>query len=67
MKKKKIDKLCQSRTLDGFYCSYLWFVCSMTYQPLWVIKCQNDVVVNVVGNGHSDTSSIPGRDRLHFT
>ena len=26
-----------------------------------------DVMVIVVGNGHSDTSSNPGRDWLHFT
>ena len=26
-----------------------------------------DVMVNVGGNGHCDTSSNPGRDRLHFT
>ena len=25
------------------------------------------VMVIVVGNGHGDTSSNPGRDRLHFT
>ena len=25
------------------------------------------VVVIVIGNGHSDTSSNPGRDWLHFT
>ena len=25
------------------------------------------VMVIVVGNGHSDTGSNPGRDRLHFT
>ena len=25
------------------------------------------VVVIVVGNGHSDTSSNPGRDWMHFT
>ena len=25
------------------------------------------VMVIVVGNGHGDTSSKPGRDRLHFT
>ena len=25
------------------------------------------VVVIVVGNGHGDTSSNPGRDSLHFT
>ena len=25
------------------------------------------VIVIVVGNGHGDTSSNPGRDRLHFT
>ena len=26
-----------------------------------------DVMVTVVGNGHGDTSSKPGRDGLHFT
>ena len=25
------------------------------------------VMVSVVGNGHGDTSSNPGLDRLHFT
>ena len=24
------------------------------------------VMVIIVGNGHGDTSSIPGQDRLHF-
>ena len=27
----------------------------------------NGVMVNVVGNGHDDTSSNPGQDWLHFT
>ena len=43
-----------------------------TYRPK---RCGNnnkdegarDVMVIVVGNGHGDTSSNPGRDRLHFT
>ena len=30
-------------------------------------KGDRGVMVIVVGNGHGDTSSNPGRDRLHFT
>ena len=34
----------------------------------WLIWYKNRVVmVIVVGNGHGDTSSNPGRDWLHFT
>ena len=31
------------------------------------IICVHGVMVIVVGNGHGDTSSNPGRDWLHFT
>ena len=49
-----------------------------TYKVLWDLDVQTDhrisarrsdrgVMVIVVGNGHSDASSNPGRDWLHFT
>ena len=37
------------------------------YFPLISIGGARGVMVIVVGNGHGDTSSNPGRDWLHFT
>ena len=36
-------------------------------QPIYIIGGARGVTVIVVGNGHDNTSSNPGRDRLHFT
>ena len=36
------------------------------FGDLW-IRGAHGVMVIVVGNGHGDTSSNPGRDWLHFT
>ena len=36
-------------------------------QSIFVIGGARGVMVIVVGNGHGDTSSNPGRDWLHFT
>ena len=33
----------------------------------WLLGGARGVMVIVVGNGHGDTSSDPGRDWLHFT
>ena len=33
----------------------------------WLDKGARGVMVIVIGNGHGDTSSNPGRDWLHFT
>ena len=35
--------------------------------PMAIFGGARGVMVIVVGNGHDDTSSIPGRDRLYFT
>ena len=42
-------------------------VCVATYACMRIRGSVRGVMVIVVGNGHSDTSSNPGRDRLHFT
>ena len=34
---------------------------------IWTFMYKHGVIVIVVGNGHGDTSSNPGRDWLHFT
>ena len=36
-------------------------------KPDLLFGCARGIMVIVVGNGHSDTSSNPGRDWLHFT
>ena len=40
---------------------------SITIMLLYVIGGACGVMVIVVGNGHGNTSSNPGRDQLHFT
>ena len=32
-----------------------------------IIKHARGVMVSIIGNGHDDASSNPGRDWLHFT
>ena len=40
---------------------------NMAMRGVMVIGGARGVMVIVVGNGHGDTSSNPGRDWLHFT
>ena len=50
-----------------FICLFLEFLESV---PFLFIMCNGGargVMVIVVGNGHGDTRSNPGRDRLYFT
>ena len=35
--------------------------------PITIYGGIRGAMVIIVGNGHGDTSSNPGRDRLHFT
>ena len=49
------------------YLFFLW-IPGISKHLMWsVIGGARGVMVIVVGNGHSDTSSNPGRDWLHFT
>ena len=41
--------------------------CTAVSTLLGLISSARGVMVIVVGNGHGDMSSIPGRDWLHFT
>ena len=56
----------RQRKLSPFYwihtCLFSLLRCSHFYQ--WILA--HGVMVIVVGNGHDDTSSNPGRDWLHF-
>ena len=74
---------CFSRTINDFFLKYLAkpFAVSMVgymfaFQEILRSSCRlvtisrrgaRGVVVIVVGIGHGDTSSNPGRDWLHFT
>ena len=49
----------QSISVKTFVCMYVCVFARFIYA--------RGVMVIVVGNGHGDTSSNPGRDRLHFT
>ena len=60
--------------------NFLWNLPTSCYQPfdlgwliVWVLCISpflggaRGVMVIIIGNGHGDTSSNPGRDWLHFT
>ena len=57
------EKLDKSSTLLEFWCGIYTIICLLSVK----IGGARGVVVIVVGNGHGDTSSNPGRDWLYFT
>ena len=53
---------------DIHFCLYLCiFIKLFLHTVIWYQVGVRGVMVIVVGNGHGDTSSNPGRDWLHFT
>ena len=46
---------------------YNFISCPYIYIYIFIFGGAHGVMVIVVGNGHGDTSSNPGRDWLHFT
>ena len=53
----------------GGHCSIPWIAPLKTWSLPYNAQCwgARGVIVIVVGSGHGDTSSNPGRDWLHFT
>ena len=50
-----------------FHCSTTAWIDSKSFTFNTAMRGTRGVLVIVVGNGHADTSSNPGRDWLHFT
>ena len=55
-----IVSISTSRFVYSLILSIHWLICN------YLLGGARDVMVIVIGNGHGDTSSNPGRDRLHF-
>ena len=69
------EKTFKHRILSYFYtcyknfCSFKWKLFKLLdYRMISIfLGSAHGVMVIIVGNGHGDTSSNPGRDWLHFT
>ena len=51
-----------------WYLNYAFYesICAHIYKDVYIDKGVCGIIV-IEGNGHSDTSSNPGQDWLHFT
>ena len=65
--RKPMNNCCHSNFKDGHQLLLVWKLARYIIIILMITGGTRGVMVIVVGNGHSDTGSSPGRDWLHFT